>query len=92
LPPKTIGCWTTYSEDGSTGDVFRYYADPINTPGWTLKSAYPETGAAEFINVTNPKLQVLVSVSGPEGALFWRPGKTRLDITICFCDPQFFTG
>jgi hypothetical protein len=91
-PPRTVGCWTTYSEDGSTGDVFRYYTDAGNTPGWTLKDAYPESGTAEFINTTNPKLRVLVGVSGKESALFWRPGKTRLDVTICFCDPQFFEG
>jgi hypothetical protein len=95
-PPRTLGCWTTYSEEGSRDDVLRFYADPANTPGWTMETATFDsafdTGSAQFVNNLNPKLQAWVDVSGKAGALFWRPGKARLDITICFCDPQIFVG
>jgi hypothetical protein len=88
-PPRDLGCWTTYSEDGSANDVSAYYLNPANTPGWTLVYNYPQTGEFRFKYVANPVLQARVSVGGIPSI---GHTKTRLDISLCFCDPDKFAG
>jgi hypothetical protein len=91
-PPTTAGCWTTSSVNQSATEAFAYFSVPSHTPGWTLSRAFPESTTMEFVGSRNPSLRLLLSVSGPEAALFWRPGQTRVDATICACDPHLLEG
>jgi hypothetical protein len=90
-PPQTVGCWATYSEDRGPADVFAYYTDGGHTPGWTLVYAYPGTGEVRIASIERPNLRANVSVSDKSHALIGH-FKTRLDISVCFCDPDLFLG
>jgi hypothetical protein len=90
-PPRTVGCWMAYSEDGSPNDVFSYYTDGAHIAGWTLVYAYPQTGNARISSIEHRGLEANVSVSDKYHALIGH-FKTRLDISVCFCDPDMFLG
>lgn len=91
-PPKSLGCWSTYSTNTSTADAFSFYSDRSNVPGWTITEAHPESTTVNFVSASKPNFQAMVSVSGSGSALWNHPGRTRIDITVCFCDPRSFEG
>jgi hypothetical protein len=87
-PPGDLGCWTANSENGSENDVFAYYMDPSHTSGWIPVYSYPETKTVRFRNVARPQLYADASVGGH----LLGHAKTRLDIILCFCNPDIFIG
>jgi hypothetical protein len=86
----TTGCWSTYDERNpvSETDVFRYYVEPSHTPGWTLQESYENTRYAAFRNNKDPDVQADVSVWTFRTFFLVGPSTTRLDISICRCDPR----
>ncbi len=88
-PPHTLGCWTANSEIGTEAAAFAFYMEPSNTPGWTVVYAYPQTRAARFSSVTHRGLFADVSV---DSVHLVGHSKTRLDLSVCFCNPDRFVG
>lgn len=86
----TTGCWATYDQPSSTSEeeVFRYYIDPSNTPGWTLQEAYDNTRYAAFRNSKDPEVQAEINVWSFRAFFVAWPSTTRLDIGVCRCDPR----
>jgi hypothetical protein len=84
------GCWATYDQPGSTSEeeVFRFYVDPSNTPGWTLQEAYDNTRYAAFRNSKDPEVQAEINVWSFRAFFVAGPSTTRLDISVCRCDPR----
>ena len=65
------------------------HMEPSNTPGWAVVYAYPQTRAARFSSVTHRGLFADVSV---DSVHLIGHSKTRLDLSVCFCNPDRFVG
>ena len=91
LPPQSVGCWQTYSENLSPDALFVYYTDGSHTSGWNLVYAYPATRDIRLASTNRKGLQANIWVLDKRDAPIGRSG-TQLQITVCFCDPDLFRG
>ena len=84
------GCWATYDQSSSASEeeVFSYYLDPSNMPGWTLHEAYPNTRFAAFSNNKDPQIRADVGISTFRTLFVAGPSTVSLAISVCRCDPE----
>ena len=85
----TTGCWATFAAPASTSEwnVYQFYTQQINTPGWTLGETYADTRYAAFSSITNPKLRAQIGVWTRKAFGFSGPSTVTLDVSVCTCDP-----
>jgi hypothetical protein len=86
----TTGCWATYDVPASSTpqDVFSFYAEPRNVPGWKVAESYPNTGYLAFRSTTVPGLRADVEVTTMKQYFAFGPSVVRYAISVCMCDPR----
>ncbi len=86
----TTGCWATYHVPASSTpqDVFSFYAEPHNVPGWKLAESYPNTGYLAFRSTTVPGLRADVEVTTMKQYFAFGPSVVTYAISLCMCDPR----
>jgi len=86
----TTGCWATYYEPGgrTTDEVFAFYTDPRNVPGWRLDEAYSNTGFAAFTSLRYPSLEADVEIGALKQFLVAGPTALSYSVSVCLCDPR----
>ena len=86
----TTGCWATYDEPSSTSvqDVFSFYEEPGNVPGWKLTEAYANTGYLAFTSKTVPRLRADVGIADMKRYFAFGSSTVTYSISVCLCDPR----
>ena len=86
----TTGCWATYDVPASSTaqDVFNFYAEPQNVPGWNLNESYANTGYLAFRSTTVPGLRADVGVTTMKRYFAFGPSEVTYAISVCMCDPR----
>jgi hypothetical protein len=86
----TTGCWATYRVPASSSakDVYSFYAEPQNVPGWNLAESYPNTGYLAFRNTTVPGLRADVDITTMKQYFAFGPSLLTYSISVCMCDPR----
>lgn len=86
----TTGCWATYDEPASSSDqeVFDFYLEPRNVPGWKLDEAYANTGYLAFTSTTAPRLRADVGIADMKRYFAFGSMTVTYSISVCLCDPR----
>lgn len=86
----TTGCWATYDEPASSSvqQVFNFYAEPSNVPGWRLGEAYANTGYLAFTSTTVPRLRADVGIAAMKRYFAFGSTTVSYSISVCLCDPR----
>jgi len=86
----TTGCWATYDVPASSTphDVFSFYAESHNVPGWKVAESYPNTGYLAFRSTTVPGLRADVEVTTMKQYFAFGPSVVTYAISVCMCDPR----
>jgi len=92
LPPSAAGCWEAYADLMSTDEVYRYYTSSTNLAGWRVVYAYPRTGVVRLASKRDQRLLADIGITNGAGSVGWGPTRTRIDISICRCDPDLMKG
>ena len=92
LPIAAVGCWEAYADDMLARDVYTYYISRESLADWRLEETYAQTMYIRLANKLDAKLLVDVSIETGGGSIGWGPTRTRIDISICRCDPDLLKG
>lgn len=86
----TTGCWATYDEPvhRTIQEVFAFYTDPRNVPGWKMDEVYSNTGYAAFTNLRYPSLKADVGIGSISTFLVAGPQTVTYAVSVCLCDPR----
>jgi len=86
----TTGCWATYGVPASSSaeDVYDFYAEPKNVPGWNLDESYLNTGYLAFRSTAVPGLRADVGVTTMKQYFAFGPSEVTYAISVCLCDPR----
>jgi hypothetical protein len=92
LPPSAVGCWEAYADLMSADDVYHYYSSSASSADWRVVYAYPQTGTVRLASKRDGRLLVDLSITSGGRSIAWGTTRTRIDISICRCDPALMKG
>ncbi len=92
LPPSAVGCWEAYADLMSADDVYQYYTSSSSLADWRVVYAYPQTGTVRLASNRDGRLLVDLGITSGGGSIGWGTTRTRIDISICRCDPALMKG
>jgi len=85
----TTCCWAEYDISASAArDVFAYYAEPQNVPGWNVTESYANTGYLAFKSASVPGLRADVQVTTMKQYFAVGSPLVTYAISVCICDPR----
>jgi hypothetical protein len=86
----TTGCWAEYEEPAlsSVHEVFSFYAEPRNVPGWMLDEADSNTGYLSFRSTAVPGLRADIGIASLKRYFAYGPESVTYSISVCLCDPR----
>ena len=86
----TTGCWATYNEPATSSvqEVFDFYVEPRNVPGWKLDEAYANTGYLAFTSTTVTQLRADVGIADMKRFFAFGSTTVTYSISVCLCDPR----
>lgn len=92
LPTEAVGCWEAYADELSADDVYAYYTSSESVSDWQVVETYPQTRYVRLSSKKDAQVLVDVYVGSGGGSIGWGPTRTRIDISICRCDPGLMQG
>lgn len=79
------GCWAKFDTARSSGEVFDFYTDVANIPGWVVSNTIPSVGEVDLASQEHPGLKGLMLVGGRSSR-----GNAQFTLSVCLCDPHEF--
>jgi hypothetical protein len=92
LPASAAGCWEAYADGLSADEVYGYYTSSASLANWQVVKTYPQTRYVRLSSKSDARVLVDVYVGTGGGSIGWGPTRTRIDISICRCDPDLMLG
>lgn len=79
------GCWAKYDTARSSAEVFSFYTDVANIPGWAVSNTIPSVGEVDLTSTELPGLKGLMQVGERSSR-----NNAQFNLSVCFCDPHEF--
>lgn len=92
LPIEAVGCWEAYADGLSADEVYAYYTSFETLPDWQVVQTYPQTRYVRISSKKDARVLADVYIGSGGGSIGWGPTRTRIDISICRCDPDLMQG